>query len=573
MTAIVQAGAISHNEIDWHALDWQKINQNVRRLQARIVKAMKEGRRGKVKSLQRLLTHSFSSKALAIKRVTENHGKKTPGVDGEIWNTPEKKATAIGTLNQRGYQPLPLRRIFIPKRNGKKRPLSIPAMKDRAMQALHLLALDPIAETISDPNSYGFRKERATADAIEQCHQVLNRYNGAAEWILEGDIRSCFDKISHQWMMDNILMDKTILHKWLKAGFVDRHAFYKTEEGTPQGSIISPVLARLTLTGLEHQLREKYPKAVRKIRSAKVNMIAFADDFIITGKSKELLENEVKPLVEDFLKERGLELSEEKTKITHIEDGFDFLGQNVRKYKGKILIKPSKKNIKNFLGKVRAIIRGNKQAKTENLINQLNPVIRGWVNYHRYVVSKQTFKKADHAIFLALWQWAKRRHPHKPKRWIKDKYFQVINGRKWRFCAETVGKNGKPLKVELFQAASTPIKRHRKIKGEANPYDRQWEIYFEERLGLKMLDDLKERRKLLNLWFGQEGSCVVCSERITKETGWNIHHLVRRTDGGKETMENLVLLDPNCHRQVHSQGMEVSKPRSMKRASRKAQAV
>jgi RNA-directed DNA polymerase len=200
----------------------------MRRLQVRIVKAMKEGRPGKVKSQQRLLTHSFSSKALAVKRVTENHGKKTSGVDGEIWNTSEKKATAIGTLNQRGYQPLPLRRIFIPKRNGEKRPLSIPAMKDRAMQALHLLALDPIAETISDPNSYGFRKERATADAIEQCHQVLNRHNGAAEWILEGDTRSCFDKISHQWMMDNIPMDKTILHKWMKAGFDDRHAFYKT---------------------------------------------------------------------------------------------------------------------------------------------------------------------------------------------------------------------------------------------------------------------------------------------------------------------------------------------------------
>jgi RNA-directed DNA polymerase len=189
------------------------------------------------------------------------------------------------------------------------------------------------------------------------------------------------------------------------------------------------------------------------------------------------------------------------------------------------------------------------------------------------VVSKQAFKKTDHTIFLALWQWAKRRHPHKPKRWIKDNYFQDINGRRWSFCAETVGKNGKPIKVELFQAASIAIKRHRKIKGEANPYDRQWEIYFEERLDLKMLDYLNGRRKLLNLWFGQEGRCVVCSERITKETGWNIHHLVRRTDGGKETMDNFVLLDPNCHRQVHSQGMEVSKPRSMKRASRKAQAV
>ena len=565
MTATLQAGAFSHNETDWHAIDWRKVNSNVRRLQVRIVKALKENRWGKVKALERLLTHSFSSKALAIKRVTENPGRISPGVDQKIWNTPEKKATAIENLKQRGYQPLPLRRIYIPKKNGLQRPLSIPAIKDRAMQALYLLALDPIAEALSDPNTYGFRKERSTADAIQQCHTVLS-HKGAAEWILEGDIRSCFDKISHQWMMKNIPMDKDILQKWLRAGFVDRNVFYQTEEGTPQGSIISPVLARLTLNGLERKLRDVYPKGTRKSRRAKVNVIVFADDFIITGSSKELLENEVKPLVEDFLSERGLELSIEKTKITHIEDGFDFLGQSVRRYKGKILIKPSKKNVKDFLEKVRAIIKEHKQAKTENLIMQLNPVIRGWANYHRHVVSKQTFGKADHAIFLALWQWAKRRHPDKPRRWIKAKYFYHIRGRRWVFCAETVGKNGIATKLELFQAASTPIKRHTKIKGEANPYDSEWEIYFEDRRGLKMIDNLKERRTLLNLWYEQEGKCVVCSERITKETGWNIHHLVKRTEGGKQTKENLVLLHPNCHRQVHSRGMEVSKPRSVKRA-------
>jgi RNA-directed DNA polymerase len=186
------------------------------------------------------------------------------------------------------------------------------------------------------------------------------------------------------------------------------------------------------------------------------------------------------------------------------------------------------------------------------------------------VVSKKTFRKVDHAIFSTLWQWTKRRHPNKSKKWIKNKYFYQIGSRNWVFCAETIGKEGKAIKLQLLEAASIPIKRHTKIKGEANPYDPEWEEYFEERIGLKMLDKLKERRKLLRLWFGQEGICPICSERITKNTGWNIHHIQRRTDGGKETLENLVLLHPNCHNQVHSQKLKVSKPRPAKRALRSA---
>jgi RNA-directed DNA polymerase len=318
------AGAASHQGANWHAINWQAVDQEVKRLQVRIVKAQQQGKWGRVKALQHLLTHSFSGKALAVKRVTENQGKRTPGVDGETWKTPQKKAEAVETLTQRGYRPRPLRRIYIPKSNGSKRPLSIPTMKDRAMQALYLLALDPIAETLADPNSYGFRKERGPADAIDQCHTVLSNRAGA-EWILESDIKACFDKISHKWLEDHIPMDKNILLKWLKAGFIDKRVLKPTEEGTPQGGICSPVIANLALDGLEAKLREKYPKASNASRKAKANLVRFADDFIITGSSKELLENEIKPLVEQFLKERGLELSQEKTHITHITTGFDFL--------------------------------------------------------------------------------------------------------------------------------------------------------------------------------------------------------------------------------------------------------
>ena len=476
MTADIRtAGAASHAAEGWHTINWKSAYRIVCRLQARIVKAIQEGRWGKVKALQYLLTHSFSGKALAIRRVTENQGKGTPGVDREIWDTPEKKATALQALRQRGYNPQPLRRVYIPKKNGKMRPLGIPTMRDRAMQALYLQALDPIAETMADPNSYGFRKERSTADAIEQCHIVLSN-RGGARWIFEGDIKSCFDRISHEWLMAHIPMCKTILQKWLKAGFMEKHVFYATEEGTPQGGICSPVLANMALDGLERELRGRYPKASALSRKAKVNLVRYADDFIITGSSKKLLEEEVKPLVESFLKERGLELSAEKTQITRIEDGFDFLGQNVRDYGGTIVVKPSRKNVATFLEKVRGIIKASKHVTAGHLIVNLNPVIRGWANYHRHVASKRTFSRVDHAIFRALWQWAKRRHPKKSRQWIKDRYFETIDQRHWVFHGTVAGREEVIQPVWLLAASSVPIQRHTKVKGEANPYDPAWEL-------------------------------------------------------------------------------------------------
>lgn len=253
------AGAPAHDKGGWHAIDWPAAHQHVRRLQARIVQATQEGRGGQVKALQHLLTHACSGKAMAVKRVTEHQGKHTPGVDRDIWNTPEKKREAVLDLRQRGYRPRPLRRVLIPKRNGKMRPLGIPTMRDRAMQALYLLALDPIAETTADPNSYGFRKERSTADARRQCAIILAR-KGSAQWVLEGDITSCFDTIRHDWLLTHVPMDKGVLRKWLQAGDMEKHAFHPTEEGTPQGGIASPVLANLALDGLERRLKEQFPK-------------------------------------------------------------------------------------------------------------------------------------------------------------------------------------------------------------------------------------------------------------------------------------------------------------------------
>jgi RNA-directed DNA polymerase len=477
--------ASSGHEVLWDQLDWPRHQRHVRRLQARIVKATQEGRWNKVKTLQWLLTHSFSGKALAVKRVTENKGKRTPGVDRLIWRTPKAKLKAIETLKRRGYRPQPLRRVYIPKANGKQRPLGIPTMKDRAMQALYLLALEPIAETTAAPNSYGFRPKRSTADAVQQCFIALAGRN-AAEWVLEGDIKGCFDHISHDWMLRHVRMDKRILQKWLKSGYVDNRTLYPTDEGTPQGGIISPTLANLTLDGLEamlfHRLRDRRRVGGKQI-STKLNVVRYADDFIITGLSKEMLESEVRPLVEQFLKERGLVLSPEKTCITHIETGFDFLGQNIRKYDGKMLIKPSKKNVKAFLEKVRGLVRANKSASQLNLIGLLNPVIRGWATYHQHVGASQTFGRADFEIWRRLWQWAKRRHRGKSKEWIRRRYFHCPGKTAWTFAAPTNArtKDGKTVWLRLALARHFRFRRHVKIRGEANPFDERWSEYFSAR--------------------------------------------------------------------------------------------
>jgi RNA-directed DNA polymerase len=347
----------------------------------RIAKATRELRWGKVKALQWLLTHTFSAKLLAVRRVVHNAGRKTAGVDGVLWRTSGQKLAAAKSIQRRGYRPQPLRRIYIPKKNGKRRPLGIPTVADRAMQALQLFALEPVAETLADNNAYGFRPKRSAADAIEQSFNALAQKQ-SAQWIFEGDIKACFDQISHPWLIANIPMDTPILEKWLAAGFMEDGIVYPTMAGTPQGGIASPVLANMALDGLEAVAQSAAP------RSQKIHVVKYADDFIITGASKEVLEVKVKPAVVAFLKVRGLELSEEKTRITHIDDGFDFLGFNVRKYAGKLLIKPAMQAVKRFLDNIRELIAANVAIKTVALIRQLNRKIRGWANYYRHVVAK-----------------------------------------------------------------------------------------------------------------------------------------------------------------------------------------
>lgn len=437
----------------WNSIDWITIRATVNRLQTRIAKATIEENWNLVKRLQYLLTHSYHAKLLAVRIVTQNRGKRTPGIDGELWTTPQEKMRAALSLNNRQYHAKPLKRIYIPKPGKKtKRPLSIPTLYDRAMQALYALAIQPVAETVADSRSFGFRLHRSAQDASQYAFRCLFHPN-SAQWVLEGDIRGCFDNISHEWLMENVPMDTRILHQFMKAGYIYEQQLFPTDRGTPQGGVISPILANMVLDGLEILIMERY-------RNFKVYFIRYADDFIVTAPTMEIAK-ELKVMIRGFLQERGLELSEEKTAITHIEDGFDFLGWNIRKYKGKLLLKPSKASVQKLTQKLSDIVQKAAAWTQEQLIMALNPVITGWTNYHRHVASKATFKRMDSILWNILWRWAKRRHPQKGHQWIANRYWHTEGTRNWVFKSEIK-------KLALF--ADTKIRRHPTVKLKMNPY-------------------------------------------------------------------------------------------------------
>lgn len=523
----------------WTSIDWNKAEDAVKKLQARIVKAQKAGKWNKVKALQWTLTHSFYAKALAVKRVTSNQGKNTSGVDKVRWSSDTAKYKAIDTLRRRGYNPLPLRRVHIKKSNGKLRPLGIPTMKDRAMQALYAMTLEPIAETSGDNFSYGFRKGRSTADAMVRIHTLLSR-RISPEWVLEGDIKGCFDHISHEWLLANIPMDKAMLKKWLKCGFVFNGELFPTEEGTPQGGIISPILANMTLDGIQDLLASKFPVTIKNGKEVrhKINLVRYADDFIVTGDSKEILRDKVKPLIAEFLAERGLTLSGEKTLVTHADDGFDFLGFNVRRYNGTLLTKPSKDRVKKFTAKIKEVIKRNASSTQHDLICTLNPIIKGWGEYCQFSAATETYRKVDNAIFQKIWRWCLRRHHNKGLGWIKNRYFHKIGNRDWVFSTEESGRNKQ---CSLITLTNTKIKKYPQLKAAYNPYDPAWDDYTEQRAVIKMKFSLKGCKSLIYMWEKQERKCPLCGQPIIKETPWRTMF----TDDSKKTR---VLVHDKCFR-------------------------
>lgn len=471
--------AITH--ISWQVVDYNVIALSIKKLQNRIVKAKMNGRIRMVKKLQSLLVKSLNARILAVKRVSENKGKNTAGIDGELLNTDSKKMNCVRALkvDLSIYRAQPLKRVEIPKKNGKMRPLGIPKMFDRALQALFKLALESIAEVIADKNSYGFRAKRSTQDVMKQIWHCTCRKN-SREWVLEADIKGCFDNISHQWLYDNITLDNKLLKQWLKSGFIKNDTLFPTDSGTPQGRIISPILANMVLDGID-AIMQKHNKVTTKTIDKVVihrqgvyfNFIRYADDFVVIGENPKLLRL-LQIEIEAFLNERGLELSKEKTHITHVREGFDFWGFHFKKFpNGKMLVQPTKEGIISFKSKVKEIFKLHRSSNISVLIKKLNPLIRGWGNYYRFVNSKSIFDTLDSYIWFKSMNWVKRLHQRKHIAKYIRRYFKVYP----EYSTETLsdGKNF------VFRLSSIPIKKYLKIRSEANPFDRNYDEYFLKR--------------------------------------------------------------------------------------------
>lgn len=549
---------------NWHNIDWISVNESVRSFQTRILEAFKKGESSEVTRLQNDLVRSFAARALVVRKVTTNAGKGTPGIDGRLWDTPEVRFQAIGELqiDPKTYKASPVKRVWISKdgrplqkdkSNG--RPLGIPTMFDRGLQAVWLLALIPIAEEGADRHSYGFRPYRSAHDAIQM---VFTRFSTRYRpmWVLEGDIEKCYDTISHKWVLQNIPMEKRILNQWLKAGFLDESRVWETEMGVPQGGPISPVIANMTLDGLQGVVQE----AVKPITAinptvdgrypTKVTTIRYADDFVISAERKEILVDVVKPAIEKFLESRGMRLSPKKTVISNLWDGFNFLGFNARLYQdskretGKVLlIKPSKKSVLRIMEKISTVVKLHGQGTEAHLIERLNPILRGWGNYVRTGVSKRIFSKVRHHTWRVIWGWLIKKYPNESKPTLAHRHYKRIQGQSWVFVGERDSKT-----IQLFDIQSIAIKRKILIL-DKNPYDAMEAEYF-VKVGRRNSYLSGWNKTKLQLVRNQKGVCPACEETLDAHQESEVHHRLSKALGGSNKTKNLVVLHTECHKQV-----------------------
>lgn len=518
----------------------------MRRLQGRIFRAAATGEHAKAKNLQKLLVRSMAAKLPAIRKVTqENDGKHTAGIDGVVCDTPESRLPLLKDgLSLKGYRPMPLRRAHIPKPGGKLRPLGIPTVKDRVMQAIVKMALEPEWESRFEANSYGFRPGRGCHDAIAAIHTTLNQ-KGCSEWVLDADISGCFDNISHEALLTRLPVFTTTIRRWLKAGVVEFGKPAPSEAGTPQGGIISPLLANVALDGLERELGCERPNgklvspAFKKGRDKGISLIRYADDFVVTAPSREALETYVIPKVEAFLARRELRLSEAKTRIVHVDEGFDFLGFEVRRFGGTLLTRPAKAKVIEHLREIKAYLDAHKQTPVGRVIKKLGPVIRGWAHYYRHRAAKETFSKASHRVWSTLRAWAKRRHPSKPSKWVRRRYF--MDDGYWTLTDGT---------AKLYRHNATPITRFVKVIGRSSPMDPARRDYRVERKKRHVARETfrKDRLEMLRR---QDNTCGLCGIAFRPGDPIDDHHRMPRQSSGGDELGNRMLAHRWCHHAHH----------------------
>ena len=544
---------------EWSALPWKQFEVRVFKLQTRIYQASRRGDVKTVHRLQRLLMHSWAAKCLAVRRVTQdNQGKKTAGVDGVKSLTPPQRLALARTLRL-SDKARPVRRVYIPKPGTtEQRPLGIPVMRDRAAQALAKSALEPEWEARFEPKSYGFRPGRSCHDAIEAIFIAISK---KARYVLDADIAKCFDRIDHQALLHKLATFRRLrraVKAWLQAGVMEGDTLFPTDEGTPQGGVISPLLANVALHGLETHIRDAFRECFQGHRNWKPIVVRYADDFVVLHEDLAVIE-EVQQLTNAWLAGMGLELKPSKTRLTHtLRDhngnaGFDFLGFHVRQFpvgkthSGKLggpnresrplgfktIISPSKEALRRHLASIGEIIKAYKMAPQSALIGRLNPAIRGWANYFSTACAKDAFAKMDHQTYLKLRSWARFRHPHKGMHWIASKYWHPERG-SWDFAA----KDG----ARLLRHDRTPIRRHIKVRETRSPFDGDW-IHWSSRIGAHPLTP----RRIAFLLKQQRGKCTWCGLYFKEEDLPELDHIVPTSQGGIDAYYNWQLLHRHCH--------------------------